>query len=101
MGDREQIGNCDQAEERATAEPTPAVPTLVDGEQHPVDRRTVRVARIIGFSVVLPISIAPLILFTIGWAVGGIPDPAYLAILGMWLLLLLDSSLKCNRCYSP
>ena len=41
MDDREQIENCDQAEERATAEPTPAVPTLVDGEQHPVDRRTV------------------------------------------------------------
>jgi membrane protein YdbS with pleckstrin-like domain len=93
MGDREQTGTLDQAEERETAESTHAIPSLVDGEQHPVDRRTVRAARIIGFSVVLPISLAPLLLFTIGWAVGGIPGPVYLAILGMWLLLLASSLL--------
>jgi membrane protein YdbS with pleckstrin-like domain len=55
------------------------------------------VARIIGFSVVLPISMAPLILFTIGWAVGGIPGPVYLAILGVWLLLLASFLLLAYR----
>ena len=88
MGDREQTGNSDQAEENEAAEPSLVVPSLVDGEEHSVDPRTVRVARIIGFSVALPISMAPMILFTIGWAVGGIPGPVYLEILGVWLLLL-------------
>jgi len=97
MGDREQTGNSDQAEENEAAEPAPVVPALVDGEEHPVDPRTVRVARIIGFSVVLPISMAPLILFTIGWAVGGIPAPVYLAILGVWLLLLASILLLAYR----
>jgi len=83
MGDREQkTGDFDQAE---------------DGEQHPVDRRTVKVARIMGFSVVLLISIVPLIIFTIGWAIGGIPGPVYLAILGIWLLLLASSLLLAYR----
>jgi hypothetical protein len=97
MGDREQTGDFDQTEEREAAEPTPAVPSLVDGEQHAVDWRTVRVARIIGFSAVLPISMAPLILFTIGWAVGGIPGPVYLAIFGIWLLLLSSFLLLAYR----
>lgn len=91
MGDREHTGTSDQTEERETAEPIPAVPSLADGTLHAVDGRTVRVARVIGFSVVLPISMVPLVLFTIGWAVGGIPGPVYLAILGAWLLLLASS----------
>lgn len=93
MGASEQTSTLDQADEGETAEPTAAIPSLVDGKQHPVDPRTVRAARIIGFSVVLPISLGPPVLFTIGWAVGGIPGPVYLAILGMWLLLLASSLL--------
>ena len=93
MDEREQTGKPDQAEENEAAEPAPVipgpvVPALADGKEHPVDPRTVRVARIIGFSVILLISLAPLTLFTIGWAVGGIPGPVYLGILGVWLLLL-------------
>lgn len=68
--------------------PAPVVPALTDGKEHPVDPRAVRVARMVGFSVILPISLAPLTLFTIGWAVGGIPGLVYLGILGVWLLLL-------------
>jgi len=97
MDDREQTGNPDQTEENEAAEPAPVVPSLADGEEHPVDRRTVRVARIIGFSVVLAISMAPLILFTIGWGVGGIPGPVYLGILGVWLLLLASFLLLAYR----
>ncbi len=87
MDDREQTGSPD----------TVVVPSLVDGREHPVDPRTVQVGRIIGFSVVLPISMAPLILFTIGWAVGGIPGLVYLGILGVWLLLLASFLLLAYR----
>ena len=97
MDDREQTGNPDQTEENEAAEPAPVVPPLADGEEHPVDPRTVRVARIIGFSVVLAISMAPLILFTIGWGVGGIPGPVYLGILAVWLLLLASFLLLAYR----
>ena len=97
MDDREQTGNPDQTEENEAAEPAPVVPSLADGEEHPVDPRTVRVARIIGFSVVLAISLAPLILFTIGWGVGGIPGPVYLGILAVWLLLLASFLLLAYR----
>ncbi len=97
MDDREQTGNPDQTEENEAAEPAPVVPSLADGEEHPVDPRTVRVARIIGFSVVLATSMAPLILFTIGWGVGGIPGPVYLGILGVWLLLLASFLLLAYR----
>jgi len=97
MDDREQTGNPDQTEENEAAEPAPVVPSLADGEEHPVDPRTVRVARIIGFSVVLAISMAPLILFTIGWGVGGIPGPVYLGILAVWLLLLASFLLLAYR----
>jgi membrane protein YdbS with pleckstrin-like domain len=97
MDDREQTGNPDQTEENEAAEPAPVVPSLADGEEHPVDPRTVRVARFIGFAVVLAISMAPLILFTIGWGVGGIPGPVYLGILGVWLLLLASFLLLAYR----
>jgi membrane protein YdbS with pleckstrin-like domain len=90
MDDREQTGNLDQTEENEAAETAPVVPSLADGEEHPVDPITVRVDRIIGFSVVLPISMVPLILVTIGWGVGGIPGPVYLGVLGAWLLLLVS-----------
>jgi len=97
MDDREQPGNPDPTDENDAVEPAPVVPSLADGEEHPVDPRTVRVARIIGFSVVLAISMAPLILFTIGWGVGGIPGPVYLGILGVWLLLLASFLLLAYR----
>ena len=82
-------------------EQTPVVVSLADGEEHPVDPRTVKVARIIGFSVILPISLVPLVLVTIGWAVGGIPGSVYLAVLGGWLLLLASSLLLAYRSLLP
>jgi len=96
MDDREPTGSPDPSA-GDDVKSRPAAPSLVDGEEHPVDPRTVRVARIVGFLVVLPISLLPLILFTIGWAVGGIPGRAYLAILGVWLLLLVSFLLLAFR----
>ena len=66
----------------------PAPASIVDGEEHPVDPRSVKVARVIGLTVTSLIAIAPLIVITFGWAVGGIPNAVYLALLGGWLVLL-------------
>ncbi len=102
MDDREQTSNPGQAEEseagepagavdvepRSPAAPAPAPPSIVDGEEHPVDPRSVKLARIIRLSSTLLIAMAPLIFVTIGWAAGGIPSAVYLALLGGLLLLL-------------
>ncbi len=70
------------------AAPAPAPPSIVDGEEHPVDPRSVKVARIFGVSLTLLIATAPLIFVTVGWALGGIPNAVYLSLLGGVLLLL-------------
>ena len=81
MDDREQTGNPGEV---SAAEP----PSIVDGEEHSVDPRSVRVARIIGVPLTLVNSMVPLIFITIGWALGGIPGVVYLSLLGGLLLLL-------------
>jgi membrane protein YdbS with pleckstrin-like domain len=68
--------------------PPSTVPSIVDGEEHPVDPRSVRVARIIAVPVILLISMVPLILITIGWATGGIPSVVYLPLLGGLLTIV-------------
>ena len=83
MNDRDQNSN------PGPAEPTPA--SMVDGEEHPVDPRTVKVARVIGLSVTSVIAMAPLIFVTIGWAMDGIPGAVYLALLGGWLVLAVSA----------
>ena len=79
MDDREQID-----------EPTagPELPPLVDGEDHPVDPRSVRIVRLIAIPVILAITVFPLVFFTIGWALDGIPTRAYLPLLVILLLLV-------------
>ena len=66
---------------------TPALVSMIDGEEHPVDPRSVKVARVIGLLVTFLIAMAPLFIITIGLAVGGIPGVVYLALLGGWLAL--------------
>ena len=78
MNDREQTPPAVEA---------PAPASMVDGKEHPVDPRTVKVARVIGLSVTSVIATLPLIFFTIGWAVGGIPGVVYLSLLGGWVVL--------------
>jgi membrane protein YdbS with pleckstrin-like domain len=85
VNDREQTSNPGPAEPIVAEDPVPA--SMVDGEEHPVDPRTVRVARLIGLPVTSLIALAPLIFITIGWAMDGIPGVVYLALLGGWLVL--------------
>ena len=70
-------------EERAT---TP--PSIVDGQEHAGDPRTVTVGRTIGLSASAIISVVPLIGITLAWALGGMPIVVYLPLLAVWLLLL-------------
>ncbi len=79
MDDRDQTSNSD---------PAPAPASIVNDQEHRVDPRSVRVARIIGVSVTLPLALIPLILVTIGWALGVIPSPVYFALFAGLLLLL-------------
>jgi membrane protein YdbS with pleckstrin-like domain len=67
---------------------TPAAPSLVDGLEHPVDPRSVKIARLIGVSSTLLIAMAPPLLVTLGWALGGVPGVVYLSLLVGILLLL-------------
>ncbi len=60
---------------------------IVDGQEHPVDPRSVKVARLIGVPLTLLIAMAPLAFITLGWALGGSPGAVYLPLLGGLLLL--------------
>jgi len=75
VDDREQTSN-------------PGPPSIANGEEHSVDPRSVKVARIIGVPLTLLVAMVPLIFVTIVWAVGGIPSVVYLPLLGGLLLLL-------------
>ena len=89
MNDQGQTGNPGPAVE-AKPEPlvteAPALVSMIDGEEHPVDPRSVTVARIIGLLVTSLVAMAPLIIITIGLVVGGLPGAVYLALLGGWLV---------------
>ena len=89
MNDHGQTGNPGPAVE-AKPEPlvteAPALVSMIDGEEHPVDPRSVTVARIIGLLVTSLVAMAPLIIITIGLVVGGLPGAVYLALLGGWLV---------------
>jgi membrane protein YdbS with pleckstrin-like domain len=78
------------AEPRSRAVPAVAPPSIVDGEEHSVDPRSVKVARIIGVPLTLLIAMAPLLFITLGWALGGIPSSVYVPLLlGLLVLLAL------------
>ena len=68
--------------------PEPVPPPIVDGEEHRVDPRSVKVARIIGISVTCLIGMVPSIAFTLGWALGSMPNKVYVSLLGSLLLIL-------------
>jgi len=90
MNDHEPTGSPEPTVEPKPEPPVaeaPAPPSMVDGEEHHVDPRSVTVARIIGLSVTSLIAMAPLMIITIGLALGGIPGVVYLALFGGWLVL--------------
>ena len=102
MDDREQTSNPGPADEseagepvgavdakpRSPAVPAPAPPSIVDGEEHSVDPRSVKVARMIGVPLTLLVAMAPLIFVTLGWALRGIPSAVYAVLLAGLLSLL-------------
>ena len=90
MNDHEPTGSPGPAVEAKSEPPiaeAPTPPSMVDGEEHHVDPQSVTVARIIGLSVTSLIAMAPLMIITIGLALGGIPGVVYFALLGGWLVL--------------
>ena len=90
MNDHEQTGNPGPAVEAKPEPPVTEAPDLVsmiDGEEHPVDPRSVKVARVIGLLVTSLVAMAPLIIITVVLVVGGLPGAVYLALLGGWLVL--------------
>jgi len=78
----------DDREQSSVPGPAEENETIVDGEQHPVDPRSVKAARIIAVPITLLIAMVPLTFITIGWAKGGIPNVVYLPLL-LGLLLPL------------
>ncbi len=89
MDDREQADTPGPAGENE-----PEEPSIVDGEEHPVDSRSVKVARMIAIPVILLIALAPLAFITIGWALGGIPTMVYLRLI--WIDLSSDLGLPAS-----
>jgi membrane protein YdbS with pleckstrin-like domain len=92
MDDREPTPESDPADAGAEAAgrpaPSPAPePSIADGEDHTVDPRSVRVARLIAVPLTLGIPVLPLAGLTLGWALGGIPTVVYLPVVGTLLLL--------------
>ncbi len=90
MKDHEQTGNPEPAVEAKPEPPVteaPALVSMIDGEEHPVDPRSVTVARVIGLLVTSLVGMAPLIIITVVLVVGGLPGAVYLALLGGWLVL--------------
>jgi membrane protein YdbS with pleckstrin-like domain len=62
--------------------------TIFDGEEHPVDPRSVKAARMIRLPVTLLIGLVPLTGITLGWLLADMPNPVYFSLLAVMLLLL-------------
>ena len=88
MDDREENAETAPAEAEAGGPPaTPVPPPFVDGEDHPVDPRSIHAARVIAVPLTLGIPVLPVTLLTIGWALDGIPVVVYLPLVTTVLLL--------------
>jgi len=55
--------------------------SIIDGEEHAVDPRSVTLDRIVGLASILVIALIPFIGVTIGWGLDGIPTRVYLPLL--------------------
>lgn len=62
-------------------------PSIVDGQEHAVDPRSVKVARIVAIVPILAVAAGPFLGITIGWAFEGIPTVVYLPLLAGWVVL--------------
>lgn len=64
-----------------------APPPIFDGEEHFVDPRSVKAARVIRLPLTLLFGLVPLIGFTLGWLLADMPNPVYFSLLGVVLML--------------
>jgi membrane protein YdbS with pleckstrin-like domain len=91
MDDPDQTAREGPPEDEAPEAPAPQVPemppAIADGEDHHVDPRSIRVARLVALPWTLGIPLLPLALLTLGWALGGIPTAVYLPLIATVLLL--------------
>ena len=62
--------------------------SIVDGQEHGVDSRSVTLDRIVSLGVILAISLVPFVVVTIGWGVGSMPSRLYFSLLAGELVLL-------------
>jgi membrane protein YdbS with pleckstrin-like domain len=67
--------------------PAPGTPSIIDGQEHAVDPRSVKVARIVSILPILAVAVGPFLGITIGWAFEGIPTVVYLPLLAGWVVL--------------
>lgn len=65
--------------------------SIIDGEEHGVDPRSVTLDRVVGLSVILAVAVVPSVGVTIGWGAGGIPSRVYFSLLTGGLMLLAVS----------
>ena len=75
----------EMAEEPAE-EPAAAV-SIVDGEEHAVDPRSVTVDRIVAIPTITGIAMAAFLGVTIAWAADGVPTWLYLPLLAGWVVI--------------
>ena len=73
-------------EPQPAAQPPPA--PFIDGQEHAVDPRSVTATRIVTILPIIATAFLPFLGVTLGWALDGIPDRVYLALVAGWIVLL-------------
>jgi hypothetical protein len=61
--------------------------SIIDGEEHAVDPRSMFVARLVGIPTIACIALVPFVGVTIGWALGGVPTWLYVPLLLGWVVI--------------
>ena len=65
--------------------------SIIDGQEHRVDPRSVTLDRVVGLGSILASAVVPFVGFTIGWGLGGIPARVYFSLLAGGLVLFVLS----------
>lgn len=61
--------------------------SIIDGEEHAVDPRSMFVARLVGIPTIACIALVPFVGVTIGWALGGVATWLYVPLLLGWVVI--------------
>ena len=65
--------------------------SIIDGQEHRVDPRSVTLDRVVGIGTTLAMAVVPFVGVTIGWGLGGIPSRVYFPLLAVGVVLLVVS----------